>query len=527
MRCSLSPWCSRTGRRVSSTSRPVRRRSTPRTPSRVPRRGEALPHHPRAAGRWTFDSRANGYVRGEGGAVVVLKRLSAALADGDDVQCVVLGGAVNNDGGGDGLAVPNGAAQQELLLRACRHAGVTRPRSSTSSCTAPVPRSATRSRRPRWAPPSAGPTAEQPLLVGSVKTNIGHLEGAAGIAGFVKAAWPSRTGRCRPASTSTPPTRRSRSTSCTWTWCGRTGTGPATGCWPGSARSAWAARTATSCSPRRPRCRPTARARRPPVQRSEPGPAWVLSARDVPALRAQAARLVPAPRPASRRRAADVALSLLTTRARFEHRAVLLGADRPTRLAALDALAAGRPDETVVTGRAVSGKRVLVFAGQGSQWPGMARDLLDTEPAFARRMTECVAALAPYLDYDLLEVLREAQDLDRTEVAQPAQWAVMTSLAALWRDRGLVPDVVIGHSQGEIAAATVIGALTLDGRGPRRGAARVDHPRIGRRRDAGHRRVRRPGRGQVGRARAGRRRTVPGRSPWPARWPNWPPCRRS
>ena len=413
---------------------------------------------------WTFDSRANGYVRGEGGAIVVLKRLSAALADGDDVRCVVLGGAVNNDGGGDGLTVPNGPAQQELLLRACRHAGVdpaevqyVELHGTGTPVGDPIEAAALGGAL------GAGRAADQPLLVGSVKTNIGHLEGAAGIAGFVKTAL-AIAHRALPASlnfhTANPAipldelhldlVRSHRE-------------------WTGDRLLAGVSSFGiggTNCHlvlaspPALPSELP--KARRPPADRPEPGPAWVLSARDVPALRAQAAGLSRhlAGRPDADD--ADVALSLLTTRARFEHRAVLLGADRPTRLAALDALATGRPDETVVTGRAVSGKRVLVFAGQGSQWPGMARDLLDTEPAFARRMTECVAALGPYLDYDLFDVLREARDLDRTEVAQPAQWAVMTSLAALWRDRGLVPDVVIGHSQGEIAAATVIGALTLE-----------------------------------------------------------------
>ena len=413
---------------------------------------------------WTFDSRANGYVRGEGGAVVVLKRLSAALADGDDVLCVVLGGAVNNDGGGDGLTVPNGPAQQELLLQACRHAGVdpaevqyVELHGTGTPVGDPIEAAAL------GAALGAGRPAGRPLLVGSVKTNIGHLEGAAGIAGFVKTAL-AIGHRALPASlnfhTPNPAIPLDElhldlvRSHLDWTG-GRLLAGVSsfgiggTNC-----------HLVLASPPALPSELP--KARRPPAQRSEPGPAWVLSARDVPALRAQAAGLARhlAGRPDIDD--ADVALSLLTTRARFEHRAVLLGADRSARLAALDALATGRPAGAVVTGRAVSGKRVLVFAGQGSQWPGMARDLLDTAPAFAGRMAECVAALGPYLDYDLLDVLREARDLDRTEVAQPAQWAVMTSLAALWRDRGLEPDVVIGHSQGEIAAATVIGALTLE-----------------------------------------------------------------
>ena len=203
---------------------------------------------------FTFDARANGYVRGEGGGVVVLKPLAAALADGDRVYCVIRGSAVNNDGGGDGLTAPSRAAQEERHAAAYRQRrGATRPTSSTSSCTAPAPRSATRSRRPRWAPCWArAEPADEPLLVGSVKTNVGHLEGAAGIVGLIKAALAIEHRR-DPGEPQLPsaPTRRSRWTSwacgCRRSWGpGRT---PAARCWPGSARSAWAAPTATWSSP--------------------------------------------------------------------------------------------------------------------------------------------------------------------------------------------------------------------------------------------------------------------------------------
>ena len=308
----------------------------------------------------------------------------------------------------------------------------------------------------------AGRPADAPLLVGSVKTNIGHLEGAAGIAGFVKTAL-SIAHRALPPSlnfeTPNPAipldelrldvVREARD-------------------WPGGDDRLVAGVSSigiggTNChlvlaSP--PPRRPAERTGPPPT-----GTPWVLSARDIPALRAQAAALSGHLGARPDVEPADVALSLLRTRARFEHRAVVLGADGPALLAGLGALAAGRPDEAVVTGRAVLGRRALVFPGQGSQWPGMARDLLDAEPAFAARAAECAAALAPFVDFDPLDVLREAPGapgLDRVDVVQPALWAVMVSLAALWRSRGLEPDVVIGHSQGEIAAATVVGALTLD-----------------------------------------------------------------
>ncbi|HET6705837.1 SDR family NAD(P)-dependent oxidoreductase [Amycolatopsis sp.] len=150
----------------------------------------------------------------------------------------------------------------------------------------------------------------------------------------------------------------------------------------------------------------------------------------------------------------DVARSLLRTRDLFEHRAVVFGD--------LASLAAGTPSENVVTGRTVDGADVLVFPGQGSQWPEMARALLRDSPVFARRLAECSAALVPFLGYELLDDLRDGTaDLERVDVVQPALWAVMVSLAEVWRDAGLTPSIVVGHSQGEIAAATAIGALTL------------------------------------------------------------------
>ncbi|HEY0699998.1 MAG TPA: acyltransferase domain-containing protein, partial [Micromonospora sp.] len=202
----------------------------------------------------------------------------------------------------------------------------------------------------------------------------------------------------------------------------------------------------------------------PPVVAS-PVPPWVLSARSVEALAGQARRLAdhvaagPEPAPAG------VARSLLDTRAVFEHRAVVVGADRGTLLDGLAALAAGTPAPGVVTGRAADGRAVFVFPGQGSQWAGMAVELLDCSPVFAVRIGECEAALAPHVDWSRTEVLRGvpgAPGLDRVDVVQPVLWAVMVSLAALWRSFGVEPAAVVGHSQGEIAAACVAGALSVE-----------------------------------------------------------------
>jgi acyl transferase domain-containing protein len=161
-----------------------------------------------------------------------------------------------------------------------------------------------------------------------------------------------------------------------------------------------------------------------------------------------------------------VAYSLATTRAHFEHRAALLAHDHAELLSALDSLAQGHPAPNTVLGRSAGhGKVVFVFPGQGSQWEEMALSLLDSSPVFRTQLEACERALAPHVDWSLLAVLRRdegAASLDRVDVVQPALFAVMVSLAALWRSLGVEPDAVVGHSQGEIAAAFVAGALSLE-----------------------------------------------------------------
>ncbi len=162
---------------------------------------------------------------------------------------------------------------------------------------------------------------------------------------------------------------------------------------------------------------------------------------------------------------ADVAHTLAVGRADFAHRAVVVGADRAELLAGLASVQAGESTDRVALGTPTGrGKVAFVFPGQGSQWPGMAVDLLDTAPVFAARLRECSAALAEHVDYSVEDVLRGAPgapSLDRVDVVQPVLFAVMVSLAELWRSHGVVPDAVIGHSQGEIAAACVAGALSI------------------------------------------------------------------
>jgi acyl transferase domain-containing protein len=408
-----------------------------------------------------FDSSANGYVRGEGGALVVLKLLSAARRDGDPVHSVILGGAVNNDGGGGGLTSPSSRAQEQVIRLACTRAGVRAAdvqyvelHGTGSRVGDPVEAAAL------GVALGEGRPATQPLLVGSVKTNIGHLEGAAGIAGLLKLAL-SIEHRELPASLHfrTPNPRipldelrlRVVGTACRW---------------PAQDRPLVAGVSSfgiggTNCHlvlGEAPVSTPSEIAGATPAGQD---PAWVLSARSAESLRSQARRLRPRVDEAQCVDPEIVALSLVRTRATFEHRAVILGEDR---CASLDALAAGRQDGSIVTGTTVGGKRVFTFPGNGSQWPEMARGLLDASSEFADRIAACAAALEPFVSYSLHDVLRGAPGapaLDRVDVVQPALWAVMVSLAELWRANGVEPDMVIGHSHGEIAAATVAGALSL------------------------------------------------------------------
>ncbi|WP_189136110.1 acyltransferase domain-containing protein, partial [Wenjunlia tyrosinilytica] len=162
-------------------------------------------------------------------------------------------------------------------------------------------------------------------------------------------------------------------------------------------------------------------------------------------------------------RPVDVAWSLVRSRSVFEDRAVVLGGDRDVLLSGLGSLARGEVVSSVVRGVASDvGRTVFVFPGQGAQWVGMGRELLECSPVFAASLEACGAALEPFVGWSVLEVVRGASPLDRVDVVQPVSWAVMVSLAALWRSCGVEPCAVVGHSQGEIAAACVAGGLSLE-----------------------------------------------------------------
>ncbi|MFI9274297.1 beta-ketoacyl synthase N-terminal-like domain-containing protein, partial [Kitasatospora sp. NPDC052896] len=417
----------------------------------------------------TFDARANGYVRGEGGGVVVLKPLARALADGDPLYCVIRGSATNNDGATPGLTVPSARAQAEVIQLACRKAGLAPAdvqyvelHGTGTPVGDPIEATALGEAL------GAARSPELPLRVGSVKTNIGHLEGAAGIVGLLKTALSIRH-RHLPASLNYETPNPAIDLAALRLRVQHEG-----GEWPRPDAPLVAGVSSfgvggTNCHvvvtepPRR--AEPPA----PPAREAEPAGAvlpWLVSGRTADAVRAQAARLKaalaadPAPAPA------DVAWSLATTRTSFGHRAVLLGTDTTELLERLDLLAAGADGPGLVSGVATDrGRTVFVFPGQGSQWAGMALELLEASAVFRAAITECATALAEFTDWNLLDVLHGVPGtpgLDAVDVVQPVLFAVMVSLARLWESLGVRPDAVVGHSQGEIAAAHIAGALSLD-----------------------------------------------------------------
>ncbi|MFE5331961.1 SDR family NAD(P)-dependent oxidoreductase [Embleya sp. NPDC056575] len=417
----------------------------------------------------TFDARANGFVRGEGGGAVVLKPLDAALADGDDIYCVVSGGAMNNDGAGEGehtgLTVPSRSAQEEVVRQAYRRAGIARRavqyvelHGSGTKVGDPIEAAALgaalggRVRRPG-----------APLRVGSVKTNIGHLEGAGGIAGLLKVALSIRHRMLPPSLhfVAPPPEIPLDDLGL------RVQTAPTP--WPRPDRPLVAG--VSSFGMGGTNCHLVLTEAPLPVSKVglsigrpvEAGAvAWPIAGRTAGALRGQADRLSAflAEEVSS---AADIGRSLATTRTAFRHRAVVVGADPAELRRRLREFAAGAAVAGVVEGQAAAtGKVVFVFPGQGAQWAGMALELIASVTEFAASIRDCERAFAPHVDWSLREVLGDPTALERVDVVQPALFAVMVSLARLWRSCGVEPAAVVGHSQGEIAAACVAGALSLD-----------------------------------------------------------------
>ncbi|WP_411431368.1 type I polyketide synthase, partial [Actinokineospora spheciospongiae] len=393
-----------------------------------------------------FADAADGTGWGEGVGVLVVERLSDARRNGHQVLAVVRGTAVNQDGASNGLSAPNGPAQQRVIRAALASAGLrsadvdlVEGHGTGTTLGDPIEAQALLA--------TYGQDREVPLYLGSFKSNIGHAQAAAGVAGVIKVAMALRAGVL-------PRTLHVDKPSDHVDWSEGaiellTDNRP----WPEVDRPRRAAVSSFGISGTNAHIILEAAEPEP-----EPEPAggvvpWVLSATTPEALRAQADRLAAAVAAAPDWHPADVATSL-AGRAVFEHRAVVVGADRGTLLAGLAELPSG------VAGHV--GAPVFVFPGQGSQWVGMARELVGQSSEFARLFAECSAAVEALVDWKVAEVLDDESALERVDVVQPVLFAVMVALAGLWRSVGVEPGAVLGHSQGEIAAAAISGALSLE-----------------------------------------------------------------
>ncbi|WP_460885224.1 type I polyketide synthase, partial [Paractinoplanes abujensis] len=410
-----------------------------------------------------FSDSADGIGWGEGAGMVLLERLSDAQRNGHQVLAVIRGSAVNQDGASNGLSAPNGPSQRRVIRAALANAQLTandidavEAHGTGTSLGDPIEAQAL------LATYGQGRPDDHPLWLGSVKSNIGHLQTAAGVAGVIKMVLALQHGHLpRTLHADTP------SSHVDWS-AGNVQLLQRSQEWPAGDRPRRAGVSAFGVSGTNVHVilEEAPAAAEVPVAVVEPVvpgvPAWLVSGHNAAALAGQAGRLREHIIARPDLDPADVAWSLATTRSVFEHRAVVLGGDLPAGLASL---ATGQPAPGVVTGQVAPGgigRTVFVFPGQGSQWVGMGRELAESSPVFAARLAECGRALAPYVEWELDEVLAGQHGFEAASVVQPALWAVMVSLAAVWQAAGVQPDAVVGHSQGEIAAATVAGILSLD-----------------------------------------------------------------
>jgi polyketide synthase 12 len=414
----------------------------------------------------SFAEAADGTSWSEGVGVLLLARLSDAQRGGHRVLAVIRGSAVNHDGDGNRFTTPNSDAHERLIRRALADAGLAAhevdavdAHGTGTRVGDPIEAAAI------LATYGQRSQSDQPLLLGSLKSNIGHATAAAGVGNVIKMVQALRhdllprtlhvdapssridwsSGSVRLLTEATPWPRGDRPRRAAISSFGIAGTN---------------AHTILEEAPL------TAEPPTPGEDRDQTGVMpWVLSARTEQALRDQASALRRhvAARPGLS--VADVGYSLATSRTRFERRAAIIASCIEDFVAGLDAIEAGAFAESVVSGVATSPNQVaFVFPGQGAQFPAMATGLAEVSPVFAAYLNECADALAPYCGWSLLDVLHGvpgAPPLDRVGVVQPALFAVMVALARLWMHYGVRPTCVIGHSEGEIAAACVAGALSL------------------------------------------------------------------
>jgi acyl transferase domain-containing protein/acyl carrier protein len=401
-----------------------------------------------------FSDNADGTSFSEGAGVLLLERLSDAERNGHEVLAVIRGIAVNQDGASNGLTAPNGLAQRDVIRKALDDAGlstadieVVEAHGTGTALGDPIEANAILATYGQHRP------ADRPVWLGSVKSNIGHAQAAAGVAGVIKMVMAMRHGVLPRTLHVDRPTSK-----VDWeAGNGRVLTEHRQ--WPAGPRRAAVSSFGMSGTNAHVIVEGVTAAEPIAAASDTPLP-WVISARTEVSLRAQAARL------ANVAEAGDLqaAAAVLVRKPAFQHRAVIVAASRAELREALQALAEDEPHPALVTGQATrEADPVFVFPGQGAQWAGMAVDLLRENETFARELRRCDEALRPHTGWSVIDVLTQGEPtLDGTDVVQPVLWALMVSLAKLWQSIGVEPAAVIGHSQGEIAGAAVAGALTLD-----------------------------------------------------------------
>jgi acyl transferase domain-containing protein/acyl-CoA synthetase (AMP-forming)/AMP-acid ligase II/acyl carrier protein len=413
----------------------------------------------------TFDDEADGYVRGEGCGVVVLKPLSAAVRDGDNILALIRGSAVNQDGRSNGLTAPNGPSQEAVIRQAQRNAGVmaeeigyVETHGSSTPLGDPIEFDSLK------AVLMPGRTQDQSCIIGSVKTNIGHLEAAAGIAGLIKTVLSLHKGEIPPHlhlkklnshislenTTFIIPTQRH-----TWPEKRRRLAGVSAFGFGGTNAHVILEDAPVFVSAI--------------SENDRPQHVLALSARSEQALRTLAQRYEEFLSANPTASVADMGCTANSGRAHFAHRLAIVS-DSATHLREqLAAVVAGQSAKSVQRGRVQNKERpkiAFLFTGQGSQYIGMGRQLYDTQPVFRKALDRCDEILRPYLMQPLLSVLYPepgvASPLDETAYTQPALFALEYALAEMWRAWGVEPDIVMGHSVGEYVAACIAGLFSLE-----------------------------------------------------------------
>ncbi len=411
----------------------------------------------------SFDASADGFVRGEGCGVTVLKRLSDAQRDGDRILAVVRGSAVNQDGRSNGLMAPNPAAQMAVLRSAYANAGI-EPREvdyvethGTGTLLGdPIEARALGTVLGR------GRAADAPLLIGAVKSNLGHLEAAAGIAGFAKAVLamqhntiPANLGYEKPNPHIPFDNLRLKviDQPTDWADVGRPRRAGVSSFGFGGTNAHVVIEQAPFSAPA-------------PVEANQPAvTTLVVSGKTPERIASQAGMLADwmAGPEGSQASLSEVAHTLNHHRSQHTKFATVAARDKAQAIAGLQALAAGQSAPGVVAPHVGSCKRgvVFVYSGQGSQWAGMARQLLADESAFVQALAEIEPVFVEQVGFSLYDIIAGGEPISGDAQVQPVLMGLQLALTELWRSYGVHPDAVIGHSMGEVTAAVVCGALSL------------------------------------------------------------------